>query len=808
MAFLHDLRQALRGLRRTPGFTGVALLTLALGIGASTAVFSVLQTLFLKPLPFAEPERLVHLHTTDPNGHFPGARFLRLSAAGYRDIQERQQVFSGVAAYQPKGATLTGLGDAERVLALRVTGSFFQVLGVRAALGRALQPADERGPSTVVLSHRFWMQRGGGDPAILGRTLTVNGRGHVVVGIMAPDFAWQDQPELFLPAPPTPQEMQEPRGTLAFDAIARVKPGVSLEQAGLAMDQLGRGLRTEIPEAKEWGIGSVRLWEFLYGDRRATSGLLLLTGLFVLVIACANLANLMISRAASRQREMALRTALGGGLKEALRPFLADGLVVSLAGGALGLLLAGGLSGFLRPYVPPELESAYGLNARVLCFTLGLCGLTTLVSGLVPALLFSRLHLSRSLAEGNRGTEGRSTGWLRNGLVTAQVALTLTLLVSFAALWQSLRKLQQAPMGFLADQALAFTVRPNAQKYPEDAQQEAYIRRIVQGLSNLPGVKVVGSVSATPLTASYSGDFLVPGREGASFSAHYRSVSPRGFEALGQPLLRGRDFGDGDCGERPLNVIVSRSLAARCWPGENPIGKSISKAMYSPEPTAFQIVGVVDDVRHEGAAVDRNLETIYWPSRGIGWGNSCRIVVRTEGNPLPLVPAVRSFLRGFDPELPLTGIQTLRSVLDDGLAASRTQATLMGLLAGLALALAAAGLYGVMAYSVSQRRREIGIRKALGGQDWQVVWEIARWGLVLTAHGLGIGVLLTLLLGRILANLVYGVSATDLVYGVSATDPLSIALAGLAFGLVALAAALIPASRAARLNPMEVLRSE
>jgi putative ABC transport system permease protein len=386
MSFHQDLRQALRGLLRTPGFTVVAVLTLALGIGASTAVFSVLQTLFLKPIPFADPERLVTLHTADPKRHFPGLRYLSLSAACYRDIQERQQVFSGVAAYQLRGSTLTGMGEAERVVAMRVTGSFFEVLGVRAALGRTLQPVDERGAGTVVLSHRFWMQRCGGDSSILGRSVTVDGKGRVVVGVMPPDFAWQDRPELFVPEAPTAEELQEARGTLAFRV--RASAGCFTEQARRRW-RLARALQTEFPDAREWGIGTTRLWEYLYGDRRATSGFLLLTGAFVLVIACANLASLMTARAAARQREMALRRALGGGWKEVLRPFLADGVVLSAAGGSLGLLVAWGLSGLLRPYVPVELQEAYGLDSRVLCFTLSVSIVTALISGLVPALFSS-----------------------------------------------------------------------------------------------------------------------------------------------------------------------------------------------------------------------------------------------------------------------------------------------------------------------------------------------------------------------------------------------------------------------------------
>ncbi|HPS79481.1 MAG TPA: ABC transporter permease, partial [Thermoanaerobaculaceae bacterium] len=748
---------------------------------------------------FAQPDRLVYLSTADPNKHFPGSRTLPLSAPCYRDLQERQRVFAGVAASQPRGYTLTGPGETERVPGLRVTGSFFQVLGAQAALGRVLQPSDEHGSSVVVLSHGLWARRYGGDPAMVGQSVILDGTAHLVVGVMPPGFAWPAEPQVFVPDPPNPEELAGARGTLAFNVVARMQSGISVEQARSSMEKLGQQLQEEFPEAREWSIGTTKLWEFFYGDRRPASRLLLLTGIFVLIIACANLANLMVSRAATRQREMALRAALGGGWKERLRPFLADGFVLSIAGGGLGLLLAGGLSGVLRPYVPPELLRSYGLDLRVLGFTLGVSVMTTLVAGLVPTVLLSRLHLARCLREGDRGASGHSQEWLRSVLVTAQVALTLALLVSFGALWQSLQKLQQAPMGFEADRALAFTVRPDAQQLPEEAQQVAFVRQIVRGLSELPGVTAVGSISATPMSGGASGDFIIPGRERESYAAHYRSTSPGGLEALGMTLLKGRGFGDADCQDRPESVIVSRSLAARCWPGQDPIGKTILKKMYDDVGTTFRIVGVVEDVRHEGPAVDRNLETIYWPAHGVGWGDSCRIVVRADGNPMALIPTIRAFVKRVAPDLPLTGIQTLRSVLNTNLETSRTQATLMGLLAAIALGLAVAGIYGVMAHSVALRTREIGIRKALGGQDRQVVWEIVRRGMVLTALGLGAGVVLTAGLGRVLATQVYGVSATD---------PLSIALASLAFGLVALAASLIPASRAARMSPVDALRSE
>lgn len=799
MNVLHSLRPALRGLLRTPGFTAVALLTLALGIGASTAVYSVLQTLFLRPLPFHQDERLVQLNTADPHKHFPGARHLALSAVAYQDIQDRQQVFSQVAATQFRGCTLTGSGQPERLLGLRVTGSFFPLLGVRPAMGRSLQPSDDHGAAVAVISHRLWIQRWGGDPTLIGRSILLDGKSHGVVGILPPTFAWPREPQVFLNEPPTAEELREVRGTLAFTGIARLKPHISFEHARRAMDTLGQAIAAQIPDAKEWGIETTELRQAFYGDRRSKAGFLLLTGLSVLVIACANLGNLMLARAAGRQRELAMRKALGAGQGALFLPFLADATLLSLGGGVIGIGLAWGLSGLLRPHIPAELLGAYGLDLGVLAFALGVSILTALLTGLVPALLFTRMDPAKALRAGGPSETGGSQSWLRNGLVAAQVALTLTLLVSFAALWRSLNRLQAAPMGFQVDQALAFTVRPNPAKYPQDAQQAALLKQIVQRIAQLPGVKAVGSTSATPLGSGASGDFLVPGRERDTFSAHYRSISPGGFTALGVSLLKGRDFLEGDCLPVPTHVIVNRSLADHCWPGQDPLGKTLAKHMGDPAPTQFQIVGVVEDVRHEGPEADKNLDTIYWPAFGALWTNADRVVVRADGHPMALVPSLREVVKALDPDLPLAGLRPLRAELDQHMEASHSQAQLLGLLAAIALMLAAVGIYGVMAHSVTQRTREIGIRKALGGQNVQVVWEIARRGLVMTAFGLGGGALLTLGLGRLL---------TTQVYGVSATDPLFVALASLVLGLVALAAALIPASRAACVEPAIALRAE
>jgi predicted permease len=793
MSILRSLRQALRGLLRTPTFTAMALLTLALGIGANTAVFSVIKAVFLKPLPFARPDELVYIHV-DSAKLFPDIPFLRLSGPYYQAIKERQTTFSDLAAYSRQRLDLTGHGDAERLLGMGVTGSFFPVVGVKPLLGRTLLPSDERGAKVVVLSHALWRDRFQGDPGLLGRILTLSGQGYTVVGVMPPSFRWQADPQFFTADGPTPEQLRGQWMTWAFHGLGRLKPGITLGQAQADLSRIHAELVREVPKLAQAPLSATGYRTYLYGGQRSKGLMLGLTGGLVLLIACANLANLMVSRAAHRQHELALRQALGGTWMDGLRPFLAEGVLVALAGGGLGLAFSLGLSQMLKPFVPLELQGVVGVDGRLLLFAFGVALGTTLLCSLAPALLATRVNLVAALRHDTRTTQGRRQGWLRNGLVITQVALSLSLLVGFAALYQSLRKLNQAPMGYRPDQALAFTLRVDGKRTPTWKAATAHVGQVVDGIAALPGVTGVGVASELPMDAGANADYKLPGRESLFLTAYIRSLSPGGVSALGMTLLKGRDFADSDCVEIPDNILVSRSLAARCWPGEDPIGKTLVRQR-EDGPGALRVVGLVEDVRHAGPRVGQNLDTIYYP----GISDENRIVVRSAGSPEALIGGLRAHLRAKEPDLPLASLEPLRQRQDRALEGERTLTRLLGLLAGLALCLASAGIYGVMAYSVAQRTREIGIRKALGGQNGQVIWDISRRGLPLIAFGLGLGALLTLASGQVLASFVYGVSATD---------PLFIALAALVLGLVALAATLLPASWAARIEPAAALRSE
>lgn len=793
MLFLRQLRQALRSLLRTPTFTVMALLTLALGIGANTAVFSVIKAVFLKPLPFERPQELVYVHV-DSAKLFPDIPYLPLSGPYYQAIKARQTAFSDVAVYGRRRLTLTGHGDAERLLGMGVTGSFFPLVGVKPQLGRTLLPSDDGGAKVVVLTHGLWMKRFQGDPNILGQILTLGGQGYSVVGVMPPSFHWQADPQFFTADGPTPEQLRGEWMTWAFHGIGRLRPGFSLAQAQADLSRIHADLVREVPKLTQAPLSATPYRTYLYGGQRAKGIMLGLTGGLVLLIACANLANLMVSRAAHRQRELALRQALGGTSMDALRPFLAEGLLVALIGGSLGLVLSLGLTQFLRPFIPVELQSAIGVDGRLLLFAFGMALGTSLFCSLAPALLGDRVNLVADLRHDSRNTQGRRHGWLRSSLVMVQVALSLGLLVGFAILFQSLRKLNQAPMGYRPDKALAFTLSVDEKRTPTWQTSTARIRHVVEAIRALPGVAQVGVASELPMEPGANADYRLPNRENLFLTAYIRTMSPGCVEALGMTLLKGRDFVDADCVETPDTIMVSRSLATRCWPGEDPIGKSLIRQR-EDGPGTLRVVGLVEDVRHDGPRVAQNLDTIYYP----GFSDENRIVVRSTGRPSELIGGLRAYLKANEPDLPLAGLEPLSMQLDRALKGDRTLTRLLGLLAGLALCLASAGIYGVMAYSVAQRTREIGIRKALGGRDWQVVWEISRRSLLLIAMGLGLGALLTLGSGRVLEAFVFGVSPTD---------PLFLALAALVLGLVALAATLIPAATAARIEPAVALRSE
>ncbi|MBI4912818.1 MAG: ABC transporter permease [Acidobacteria bacterium] len=801
-SLFHQFKASVRGLLRVPSFTLIAVLTLALAIGANTAVFSVIKVVFLRPLPFAEPGRLVALYTSDLAKRLPGIRYIPASVPHYLDWKARQQCFSSMAASQPGAVTLTGQGEPERVPSLEVTGDWGSTLGIKAPLGRLVGPQDGRDSRVAVLSHGFWKRRFGGDAGLVGQSIVLNGQNTTVVGILPANLTLKTLrgvAEVLTPLVFTPSEIQGSRGLARMEVVARLKPGVNLAQARQSLVGIGRQLQAEYPEDQGAGVDAVPLWEFYYGNQRPLLAMLLLAGALILAIACANVANLMLSRATVRHRETALRRALGGGPIQIMAPFLADALIISLLGAGLGLWLASLGSDLLRPLVPAELLSAYRLDAGVLAFSFTLSILAALICGLIPALLFPHRALSSQLQEGVRGPGHRP--WVRSSLVVLQVALALCLSVGFGALWSSLRKLQSAPIGFSTERALTFPLRLNPRKLPDAVQRERVVQGIVEELSGLGGVQSVGTINLRPIvdTAPFSFSFSLPGREGQGAAVAIRLVSPRYFETMKIRVLRGRDFTASDYAPNPNVVVINNSLAEAFWPGEDPIGKQFNHIWMDGSGGQMTIVGVVADVRFQGPAITSNLETIYWPRYHFPEFAATNVVIRTGGNPMGLIPAVREILRRVDPDLPIPQMRTLEDHLESAMAGTRTQATLLGLLAGIALLLSGSGTFGVLAFSVAQRNREIGIRMALGGLPHRVAGDITKQGMALAALGLGMGIVASLFLGRFLASLLYEVSPTN---------PFVVAAAVMLLGTVSLLASLFPALRAARLDPNRALREE
>lgn len=796
MTFLLDLRHALRSLLRAPTFTLVALLTLALGIGAQTAVMSVIKQVFVEPLPYTRPHELVYVHV-DNTKLFPDRGFLALPAPYFRLLRERQQAFSELAIFSyPRHLSLRGQGETSTIMGLGVTGSFFPLLGVKPHLGRTLLPSDE-GAKAVVLTHALWRGRFNGDPAILGRLLNLGGQDFAVVGVLSSTFHWQYDPAYFTSDGPTPQDMQAQWGPYIQNTLGRLKPGVDLAQARADLARVHGNLVQDMPRLAEAPLLATPYRTFLYGEQKARGLMLGLTGGLVLLIACTNLANLMAGRALQRQQETALRQALGGTRMDSLRPFLAEGFLLALGGAGAGMALSLVLRGLLLPLVPDELQAAPALDLPLVLLAL----VTALGAGLLGTLLAASLASSRNLVtplkEGGKTGPGQGRPWIRQALVAAQVALSLCLLAAFGVLFQSLHNLDRAPLGFTLDRALALRFTLDPRNHPSPEGRAAQVRQILAAARELPGVTHAALSRRLPPDYLGKESFSLPGAPQVQHTAFGSSLTPGALEALGMTLLKGRDFSASDRTRDPDHLLVSRSLAERCWPGQDPIGKGLV-IPYAAGPRTLTVVGLVEDVRFDGPRGDRDLAALFAPMEASEPAPTY-LVVRTLGDPRPMIPVLRARLKALDPNLPTSGLHTLRSRLANHLERDRQQVQLLGVLAAFALALAASGLYGVMAHTVTQRTREIGIRKALGGQNAQMVWEIVRRALAVIALGLGTGALLTLASGRLLASLVFGVSAAD---------PLLLALAALTLGLVALLAALIPASRAARVQPATALRAE
>jgi putative ABC transport system permease protein len=802
-----DLRFGARLLRKNYGFTLIAVLTLALGIGANAAIFSVVNAVLLRPLPFKEPDRLMIINETK----LPQFPEFSVSPANFLDWKQQSRVFERLVAVGPASFNLTGTGDPERLRGMRVSEGFCALLGVQPMLGRDFLPEeDQQGRNRVIiLSHGLWQSRFGGDPAIVDRAITLDGQSYTVVGVMPSGFQFFDRTnQLWTPMAFTPQQAQN-RGGHSLAVIGQLRPENSLEQARTEMTAIAERLAAQYAEVNQgWNVKLTPLME--YTVRRIKPALLVLLGAvaFVLLIACANVANLLLARASNRQKEIAIRTALGAGRWRIIRQLLTESVLLSLAGGALGLLLANWGLEVLLKFVPQELPrmSDVSLDARVLAFSAAITLLTGLVFGLIPALQASRPDLHQTMKDGGRGsTEGGRRQFVRNSLVVLEVASALVLLVGAGLMAKSFMRLQEVEIGFNPEKALSVSVALPGNKYPQEERQIAFFQQLLERVAALPGVQSVGATSLVPLGGddfilNFEVDGQPPPAPDDRQNTHYYSVSPDYFEAMSIPLLRGRHFTEQDTRDSLPVAIINESMANKIFPGEDPLGKRITFDLRAEKPAWFEIVGIVGDVKHYSPERPTTLQT-YEPYTQQTFA-SMALVVRTTLEPGSLTAAIRRQVLELDPEQPISSISTLDQYVSSVLAQQQFSTLLFVIFAAVAMALASIGIYGVLSYSVTQRTHEIGIRRALGAQTSDVLRMVIGQGVLLAVIGIACGVGVALLLAKLTT------SFSELLFGVTATDPLTFTLIALALLGVALLACYVPARRAAKVDPMIALRGE
>lgn len=797
-----DIRFGLRTLVRNPATSLLAMLTLALGIGANSAIFSVVNRVLLDPLPYPQPDELIVLVESAPKLGFP--RF-STSPPNFDDFRRQNRSFEHLSAYRRERLNLTGREQPEVILGAAVSPDFFRMLKVDPAPGRGFR--DEEGrpgqARAAVLSHGLWQRLFGGDPGIVGRPITLNGESYTVVGVAPRGFELPRRTEIWVPL--ALDLANEARGAHFLGVIGRLKSGVGLEKAETEMIGIAARLEKQYPETNsEWTVDLIPLREMVVEDIRPILMILLVAVAFVLLIACANVANLLLARVASRERELAVRAALGASRGRLVRQMLVETALLFVAGGLLGLLLAHWGVKALIALDPENIPRAQeiGVDGRVLAFTFLVSLATGLLFGLVPALSATGRRLYEALKEGGRAMAGGVHGRLvRNLLVGFEVAVALVLLVCAGLLIQSFARLSGVDPGFKPEGVLTARVSIPELKYPDEERQALFYEQLLERLSAIPGVEQAAAIYPLPLSGSdMSLAFTVEGRPAPPPaevpSTNIRVISPDYFRAMGIPLVRGRAFEPRDREGAEDVLIINQTMASRIWPGENPLGKRITFGDPA-DPEWRTVVGVVGDVRHDTLDQEKASEA-YWPVAQ-GPFTDAVLVLRTAGDPVQLAGPLREGVRAVDRDLPLERIQPMEQVVSEALAQSRFKTLLLGLFAGLALGLAAVGVYGVVSYSVAQRTHEMGIRLALGARPGQVRRMVLLQGMRVVLISSAVGLALALYATRFLR---------EQVYGVSATDPVTFAIVPLVLLAVALVANLVPALRATRVDPLEALRYE
>ncbi|HZM90614.1 MAG TPA: ABC transporter permease [Blastocatellia bacterium] len=808
---LQDVRYGVRMLVKNPGFTIVAVLALTLGIGADSAIFSVVNAVLLRPLPYDESERLVFL--SERSQVLEG---MSIAYPNFLDWRAQNNAFESIGVYRTNSYNLTGSGEPERINAGQISADLFTVLRVNAAVGRVFTN-DEDQPGAmpvVVLSHALWQRRLGGDPGIIGQNLTLDGRSFTVIGVMPPTFLFPSRAEMWTPVGLRAKDPGwESRGNHpGLYAMARLKPGVTVEQARSDMEIVTGNLEKQYPDSNTGNGATLTLaLENVVRDIRAALLVLLSAVGFVLLIACANVANLLLARATNRQKEIAIRTALGASRTRIIRQLLTESMLLSFAGGALGLLLAQAGVKLIVAISPNSIPRAteIGLDLRVVGFTIAVSVLTGVIFGLAPALQGSKPDLNETLKDAGRGSTGRRH-ILRSAMVVSEVALAMVLLIGAGLMIRSFYYLQRVDPGFVTDNLMTFSVSLPTKKYPEEQQRINFYQQLLQNLRALPGVQSVGMATGLPLgNNGWQSGFWIEGRpdppQGQRPLSEVAFVSPDYFDTMRMTLLSGRGFTDQDTKaptppgaqpnpfSPPTVTIIDEEFAKRYWPDEDPLGQQIN--FWGGKVT---IVGIVRRVKMEGLSTDSNRVQSYYPYlQNAGGGMS--IVMRTAGDPTHLANVAREQVLAIDPDQPIYDVQTMGKIWSDSIAPDRLYLMLLGTFAAVALVLAGVGIYGVMAYSVTQRTHEIGIRMALGARQSNVLGMVIRQGMMLAVIGLVIGLAAAWLATRAMASLLFGVSATD---------PLTFALISVVLAGVALGACFVPALRATKVDPMIALRYE
>jgi putative ABC transport system permease protein len=800
-----DLRYGVRMLMKNPGFTLAAVLSLAIGIGANSALFSVVNGVVLRPLPYNEPERLIRIWH---NKIRAGMDQMPVSAGSVIEWRDHAQSFAGVAAYFQTASVFTGDGEPEQVLGAGISADLFPLLGIQPMLGRGFTQAENASGNekVLLLSHKLWQRRFGGDPAVVGRSITLDHTNHyTVTGVMPPGVSFPEVSEFWKPETVIAKGRHDMR---MISVIARLKPGVSVAQAATELELINPRLHQQHPNDYDgWSVNLLALHDSVVG--KARQALLVLFGAvgFVLLIACANVANLLLARAAARQKEIAVRAAMGASRLRLLRQMLTESSLLAALGGGLGLLLARWGVRALVALKPPDLPrlDQVGVDARVFGFTLATAALVGIVFSLIPALQYSKPDVHAALKEGaarsNAGRGPRRYG-LRGVMVALQTALAVVLLVGAGLMVKSFIKLRQVELGFDPTNVVALTIAPPFNRFENDQRTLDYYQRMLDALKTVPGVSAVAAMTGMPVGGAFmSTSLLVAGRpepseaESDAWRAFLTIASPDYFRAIGNPLRQGRLFTEGDNEAAPPVALINESLARAFFPSANPIGQRIS--MRGERDKQYEIVGVVADLK-QFKVDEANKPGFYLPfrQREVAFMN---LVARSTVDPAILIPSLRSRILEVDRFTPITRVRTLEQVVTASTGERRFYMLLLALFAAIAVTLAAIGIYGVMAYSVTQRTHEIGVRMALGAGSNRILRMIIGQGLLLVLTGAALGLVAAFSLTRVM---------TSLLFSVSPTDPLTFTVILLALIAVGLAACYLPARKATRIDPLAALRRE